>query len=103
MKLMPALFAAIALTAAAGVAQADVRPDEIAGLQKAGTIGDLQKFNEQALKAHPGFIVDDTELEHKANGQYVYEIELRNNDTKKDWDYHVDAKTGAVLLDEEDL
>lgn len=101
MKLMPALFAAIALTTAAGVAQADVRPDEIAGLQKAGTIGDLQQFNEQALKAHPGFTIHDTELDHKASGQYVYEIELRDAN-KKEWDYHVDAKTGAVLLDKED-
>ena len=101
MKLMPALFAAIALTSAAGMAQADVRPDEIAGLQKAGTVGDLQKFNEQALKAKPGFTIHDTELDKNASGQYVYEIELRDA-SGKEWDYHANAKDGTVLVDKED-
>lgn len=99
-KLMPALFAAVALTTAAGMAQADVRPDQIADLQKAGTIGDLKQFNQQALNKHQGFTIHDTELDQK-NGRYVYEIELRNAQGTE-WDYHVDAKTGEVLLDKED-
>ncbi|RJX47213.1 peptidase M4, partial [Pseudomonas syringae pv. actinidiae] len=39
MKLMPALFAAVALTAAAGAAHADIGPDEVVRLHKAGTVG----------------------------------------------------------------
>lgn len=99
-KFIPAFFAAVALTTAAGMAQADVRPDQIADLQKAGTIGDLQKFNKQALDKHPGFTIHDTELEQQA-GRYVYEIELRNTQGTE-WDFHVDAKTGEVLLDKQD-
>ncbi|NAT65698.1 peptidase M4, partial [Pseudomonas syringae pv. actinidifoliorum] len=48
MKLMPALFAAVALTAAAGAAQADIGPDEVVRLHKAGTVGDFEQFNKQA-------------------------------------------------------
>lgn len=101
MKLLPALFAAFALTTAAGVAQADVRPDEVEDLRKSGAIGDLKQFNQQALAAHPGFSIKDTELERTFTGQYIYEIELRS-DMGKEWDYHVDAKTGKVLRDAED-
>jgi uncharacterized membrane protein YkoI len=100
MKLASTFFAAIALTAAAGVAQADIGPDEVVRLQKAGTVGDFEQFNKQALAKHPGFQIHDTELEKEA-GRYVYQIELK--DTKNvEWDYHVDAKTGEVLRDAED-
>jgi uncharacterized membrane protein YkoI len=94
------LFAAIALTTAAGVAQADIGPDEIIRLQKDGTVGDFEQFNKQALAKHPGFQIHDTELEKEA-GRYVYQIELK--DTKgTEWNYDVDAKTGEVLRDAED-
>jgi len=67
MKTLTALFAAAALTLTAGLAQADVRPDLIPGLLKAGTIMDLEKLNQTALAQHPGTTaasITDTELEH---------------------------------------
>ncbi|MFJ4141673.1 PepSY domain-containing protein [Pseudomonas sp. NPDC089734] len=100
MKLMPALFAALALTTAAGVVHADVGPDEAIRLQKSGAVGDFEQFNKQALAKHPGFQIHDTELERQA-GRYVYQIELK--DAKGvEWDYEVDAKTGEVLRDAQD-
>jgi uncharacterized membrane protein YkoI len=101
MKLMSALFAAVALTAAAGAAQADIGPDEVVRLHKAGTVGDFEQFNKQALAKHAGFQVHDTELDKDHSGRYVYKIELK--DTKGvEWNYDVDAKTGEVLRDEQD-
>ncbi|MCF5707334.1 peptidase M4 [Pseudomonas syringae] len=101
MKLMSALFAAVALTAAAGAAQADIGPDEVIRLQKAGTVGDFEQFNKQALAKHSGFQIHDTELEKDAGGNYIYQIELK--DAKGvEWNYDVNAKTGAVVRDEQD-
>ncbi|AHF69028.1 peptidase [Pseudomonas cichorii] len=100
MKLMPALFTAFALTTAAGMAQADIGPDEVIRLQKSGAVGDFEQFNKQALAKHPGFQIHDTELERHA-GRYVYQIELK--DAKGvEWDFEVDAKTGEVLRDAQD-
>ena len=101
MKLISALFAAAALTIAAGAAHADVRPDQIAGLQKSGAIGDLEQFNKQAQAKHPGFEIHDTELDKDVGGNYIYQIELK--DAKGvEWNYDVNAKTGAVVRDEQD-
>lgn len=100
MKLASTLFAAITLSAAAGIAQADIGPDEVVRLQKAGTVGDFEQFNKQALEKHPNFQITDTELENQ-NGRYVYQIELK--DAKNvEWDVDVDAKTGEVLRDAQD-
>lgn len=100
MKLASTLFAAIALTTVAGIAQADIGPDEVVRLQKAGTVGDFEQFNKQALEKHPGFQIKDTELENKG-GRFVYKIELK--DAKNvEWDFDVDAKTGEVLRDAQD-
>ena len=100
MKTLPALFAALALTAAAGVAQADIGPDEVVRLHKAGTVMDFEKLNKLALDKHPGFTIHDTELENQA-GRYVYQVELR--DAKNvEWDVDLDAKTGEVLKDKQD-
>jgi len=101
MKPFNAVFAALVLTAAASLAQADVGPDEVIRLHKAGTIMDLETLNKTALDKHPGFIIHDTELEKHADGRYVYQVELR--DTKGvEWDVDLDAKTGAVLKDKQD-
>lgn len=100
MKTLPALFAAIALTAAAGAAQADVRPDQIPELIKSGAVMDFEKLNKLALDKHPGFTIHDTELDQEAN-RYVYQVELR--DAKGvEWDVDLDAKTGEVLKDKQD-
>jgi len=104
MKTLTALFAATALTLTAGLAQADVRPDLIPGLLKAGSIMDLEKLNQAALAEHPGTAaanITDTELEHSAAGAYVYQVELRDAKGVK-WDVKLDAKTGQVLSNKQD-
>jgi hypothetical protein len=53
MKLMPAVFAAVALTAVAGAAQADVGPDEVIRLYKSQALGDFEQFNKQAVGQGP--------------------------------------------------
>lgn len=101
MKTLNALFAAVALTAIAGAAQADVRPDQIPGLLKSGAIQDFEKLNKLALDKHPGFTIHDTELDQDAQGNYIYQVELR--DTKGvEWDVDLNAKTGEVLKDKQD-
>jgi uncharacterized membrane protein YkoI len=102
MKTLHALFAAVALTAAAGVAQADVRPDQIPALIKSGAVMDFEKLNKLALDKHPGFTIHDTELDHdQTANRYVYQVELR--DAKNvEWDVDLDAKTGEVLKDKQD-
>jgi len=89
---------------AAGLAQADVRPDLIPGLLKSGAIMDLEKLNQAALAQHPGTTaasITDTELEQTATGAYVYQVELR--DSKGiEWDVDLDAKTGKVLSNKQD-
>lgn len=100
MKTLTALFAAIALTLTAGLAQADVRPDQIPSLLKSGAIMDFEKLNAAALAKHPGATLIDTELEDKA-GRLVYETELRDTSNVK-WDVKLDAKTGEVLENKQD-
>ncbi|MCK9747872.1 PepSY domain-containing protein [Pseudomonas syringae pv. syringae] len=101
MKLMPAVFAAVALTAVAGAAQADVRPDEVIRLYKSQALGDFEQFNKNAVAKHQGFTVSDTELEKDRTGRLIYQIELK--DAKGvEWNYDVDAKTGEVVRDAKD-
>jgi uncharacterized membrane protein YkoI len=103
MKSLTALFAAAALTLTAGMAQADVRPDLIPGLLKAGTIMDLEKLNQAALAQHPGTTatsITDTELEQKG-ATYVYQVEIRDAKGVK-WDVDLDAKTAQVLSNKQD-
>ncbi|POA21046.1 peptidase M4 [Pseudomonas sp. FW300-N1A1] len=104
MKKLTTLFTAAALTLTAGFAMADVRPDLIPGLLKAGTIMDMEKLNQAALAQHPGSTaanIVDTELDHTAAGAYVYEVEIRDAKNVK-WDVKLDAKTGAVLSNKQD-
>lgn len=100
MKTLTALFAATALTLTAGLAQADVRPDQIPSLLKSGAIMDFEKLNAAALAKHPGATLIDTELEDKA-GRLVYETELRDTSNVK-WDVKLDAKTAEVLENKQD-
>jgi uncharacterized membrane protein YkoI len=100
MKTFNALFAAIALTAAAGAAQADVRPDQIEALVKSGEVMSFEQLNKLATDKHPGFTIHDTELDKNATG-YVYQVELR--DAKGvEWDVDLNAKTGEILKDKQD-
>lgn len=65
MKTLTALFAATALTLTAGLAQADVRPDQIEGLLKSGEVMPFEKLNAAAVAKHAGASITDTELDHK--------------------------------------
>jgi uncharacterized membrane protein YkoI len=101
MKNRIALFAAIALTLTAGMAQArDIGPDEALRLRDAGTIQSFEKLNAVALAQHPQATVTDTELEQEY-GKYVYQVELR--DAKGiEWDVEMDAVTGQILKNHQD-
>ena len=100
MKTLTTLFAAAALTVTAGLAQADVRPDQIEGLLKSGAVMPFEKLNAVALAKHTGATINDTELDHK-NGVLVYEVDLTDTAGKK-FEVKLDAKTGAVLEDKQD-
>ncbi|WP_095108146.1 PepSY domain-containing protein [Pseudomonas sp. Irchel 3E20] len=100
MKMLTALFAATALTLTAGLAQADVRPDQIPGLLKNNTIQDMEQLNQKALAKQAGQIVD-TELDQRKDGTYVYEVEVLAADGKK-WDVELNAKTGEVIRHQQD-
>ena len=64
MKTLTALFTAAALTLTAGLAQADVRVDQIPELVKSGKIKSLESMNAEALKLHPGATITDTDLDN---------------------------------------
>ncbi|KWU47742.1 PepSY domain-containing protein [Pseudomonas palleroniana] len=100
MKSLTALFAAAALTLTAGLAQADVRPDQIPSLLKSGDVMAFEKLNAAALAKHPGATITDTELDHK-NGVLVYEVDITDTTGKK-FEVRLDAKTGTVLEDKQD-
>lgn len=95
MKNLTALFAATALTLTAGLAQADVRPDQIPGLLQSGAVKPFEQLNKDALAKHPGATINDTELDDEA-GRLVYEVDLTDTTGKK-WDLKLDAKTSEVL------
>ncbi|MGY2376700.1 PepSY domain-containing protein [Pseudomonas sp. SDO524_S393] len=100
MKTLTALFAATALTLTAGLAQADVRPDQIEGLLKSGAVKPFVDLNKDALAKHAGATINDTELDHEA-GRLVYEVDLTDT-AGKQWDVKLDAKTGEVLENKQD-
>jgi len=100
MKTLTALFTAAALTLTAGLAQADVRVDQIHELVKSGKIKPLEELNQAALKLHPGATITDTDLDNHFNG-YEYEVELRLADGTE-WDVDFDAATGKVLSNKQD-
>ena len=100
MKTLTALFTAAALTLTAGLAQADVRIDQVPDLVKSGKIKSLESMNAEALKLHPGATITDTDLDNHFNG-YEYEVELKPADGKE-FDVDFDATTGKVLSDKQD-
>ena len=100
MKTLTALFTAAALTLSAGIAQADVRVDQIPELVKSGKIKSLESMNAEALKLHPGATITDTDLDNHFNG-YVYEVELKMADGRE-FDVDFDATTGKVLSNKQD-
>ncbi|MCK6188795.1 MULTISPECIES: PepSY domain-containing protein [unclassified Pseudomonas] len=103
MKTLTALFTAAALTLTAGLAQADVRPDQIEGLLKSGAVMPFDKLNAAAVNLHKGATITDTELDtkHGMANEYVYEVDLTDTAGKK-FEVKLDAKTGAVLENKQD-
>ncbi|KIQ04906.1 MULTISPECIES: PepSY domain-containing protein [Pseudomonas] len=101
MKKLTALFAAAALIATAGIAQArDLGPDEALKLRDAGTIQSFEKLNEAALAEHPGGKLEGTELEEEY-GRYLYQVEVRDAQNRK-WDVELDATNGTILKNHQD-
>lgn len=100
MKNLTALFAAAALTLTAGLAQADVRPDQIPSPLQSGAVKPFEQLNAAALAKHAGATINDTELDNEA-GRLVYEVDLTDTTGKK-WDVKLDAKTGEVLENKQD-
>ncbi|VVP60577.1 PepSY domain-containing protein [Pseudomonas fluorescens] len=100
MKTMKALFVAAALTLTAGLAQADVRMDQVPQLVKDGKIKPLEELNKIALKMHPGMTITDTDLDNHFNG-YEYQVELRDTNGIE-WDVELNAATGEVLSNRQD-
>lgn len=101
MKMFTALFAAAALTATAGIAQArDLGPDEALKLRDAGTIQSFEKLNAAALAQHAGGTIEGTELEEEY-GRYIYQVEVRDQQGQQ-WDLELDATNGQVLKNHRD-
>jgi uncharacterized membrane protein YkoI len=101
MKALIALFAAAALSVAAGIAQArDLGPDEALQLRDAGTIQSFDKLNAAALAQHPGGKIEETELEEEY-GRYVYQLEVRDAQGVQ-WDLELDAGNGQILKNQQD-
>lgn len=100
MKTLNAVFAALALTVAAGFAQAGIGPDEIVRLHKAGTVMDFEVLNNAALAKHPGATLHSTELKN-VYGRYIYKTEMRDTNGVE-WDVDLDAKTGEVLKNKQE-
>jgi uncharacterized membrane protein YkoI len=101
MKALIALFAAAALSVAAGIAQArDLGPDEALQLRDAGTVQSFEKLNAAALAQHPGGKIEETELEEEY-GRYVYQLEVRDAQGVQ-WDLELDAGNGQILKNQQD-
>lgn len=101
MKALSALLTAVALSAAAGIAQArDLGPDEALKLRDAGTIQPFDKLNAAALAEYPGGKIEETELEEEY-GRYIYRLEVRDAQGVQ-WDIELDASNGQVLKHQQD-
>jgi len=101
MKALIALFAAAALSVAAGIAQArDLGPDEALKLRDAGTVQSFEKLNAAALAQHPGGTIEETELEEEY-GRYIYQLEVRDAQGVQ-WDIELDASNGQILKNQQD-
>lgn len=101
MKALIALFAAAALSVAAGIAQArDLGPDEALKLRDAGTVQSFEKLNAAALAQHPGGKIEETELEEEY-GRYIYQLEVRDAQGVQ-WDIELDASNGQILKNQQD-
>lgn len=92
---------ALALMAVCSLAAArDLDQDEALALRQQGVILPLEQLLDAALGRYPGARLLEAELEEK-HGRYEYEVELLTPaGVVREIKY--DARTGALLKDEED-
>ena len=96
-KLNVAVATIILLNMSAFNAQAeDDDMQEIAAISKEFGLMTLEQAKTKALAAKPG-LVTDAEIDSRTFGKgWAYEFEIVDADGKE-WDVHIDAKTGEVL------
>jgi len=96
-----ARYLALALTAVCSLAAArDLDQDEALALRQKGSILPLEQLLEAALGRYPGARLLEAELEEK-HKRYEYEVELLTPQGVVR-EIKLDARTGALLKDEED-
>ncbi|MCG8293789.1 MULTISPECIES: PepSY domain-containing protein [Pseudomonas] len=96
-----ARWLALALMAACSLAAArDLDQDEALALRQQGIILPLEQLLEAALGRYPGARLLEAELEEK-HERYEYEVELLTPEGVVR-EIKLDARTGALLKDEED-
>lgn len=78
----------------------DISHDEALKLREQGEILALENIINIAIKKYPDAKLLEVELEHE-RGVYQYEVELLTRDGIVR-ELEIDAKTGEVLVDEED-
>ncbi|WP_248919476.1 PepSY domain-containing protein [Pseudomonas entomophila] len=94
-------YLALALMAACSLASArDLDQDEALALRQQGIILPLEQLLETALGRYPGARLLEAELEEK-HERYEYEVELLTPEGVVR-EIKLDARTGALLKDEED-
>ena len=90
----------LALGAASTLAVADDDRAEMEAVVKAGNFINLEEARDKALVAKPGSVID-LDLDRSWRGGYHYEVEVLDAELRE-WEVHVDAKTGKVLSVERD-
>ncbi len=95
-----ALAGALIGTAFAAAAD-DVGPDKVVELVEQGKIKHFRDLNAVVMGLYPGGRIVDSELED-VYGKYVYSLEVHSSDGKQ-FDVDLDAVTGAVLKNREDI
>jgi len=73
--------------------------DQVRSLQQRGDILSLEQILASVRQHHEGRVLN-TELEEDADG-YIYEIELVDENGMV-WEMSIDARTGALLEDEQE-
>jgi uncharacterized membrane protein YkoI len=102
LKTLTALSICAIIGFTASIAHArDLGPDEALRLRDAGTIVSFEKLNATALAKHPGSTITETELEEEY-GKYIYQVEMRDPQGIN-WDLELDAVTGQVLKNHQDM
>lgn len=100
MKRLTALVAAAIIASTATLARA-VDPDKPLTVPVTVTIVAFDQLDAMALALHPGSTLLGTDLDEEY-GKYVYEVELEDRNGIE-WDIELDALTGQVLKNHQDM